>query len=140
MNALAQVLHVVGAVFVVGPMVVVPMLALAAIRRAQAEPLRGLAGAAIGFGAGAVVVGFLGFAVMATGSNEDWSFGTPWILTSVLLFAVGIVVHFSAVVPLLRRASRDPSTAIRWYAPLVTTSGIVGVLMLAVVLLMVAQP
>ncbi len=143
MPLLLQVLHVLGAVFVIGPMVLVPMLGLRAIRRNDAAQLAGLARSALGLGIASIVVAALGFAVMSTGEADDnWSLGLPWILWSVILYTVAAVVHLAVVVPVMTRASRPTSETSRLagYPLLAASSGLVGLLLAVTVVLMVAQP
>ena len=89
------------------------------------------------------MVAALGFGVMSTGEADDnWSFSTPWILWSAVLYAAAAVLHFSVVVPVMRsnlRLPADPARPAR-YGTLAASSGIVGLLLVAVVVLMVAQP
>ncbi|MEO8093613.1 MAG: DUF2269 family protein [Pseudolysinimonas sp.] len=142
MALILQVLHVVGAVFVIGPMVVVPMLGLRAIRTGDGLQIRGLARSAVGFGIGSIVVTAIGFGLMATQDEEPLTMATPWILWSLILFVIAIAIHFIVVVPLLLRAAtrtgEPPSSS--GYGPVAAASGIVSLLLLAIVILMVAQP
>jgi uncharacterized membrane protein len=137
-----HILHVVGAVFVVGPLAVIPMLGLRAIRTGDALQLRGLVRSAIGFGAGAVLVAGLGFGLMSVQTEDELSLATPWILWSAILFSLAALLHFSVVIPLLSRAAHLASNPPRssGYAPVAGSSGVVSLLLLAIVILMVAQP
>jgi len=138
-----HVLHVLGAVFVIGPMVLVPMLGLRAIRRNDSPQLASLARTALGLGIASFVVALLGFAVMGTGEADDhWSFSTPWILWSTVLYSVAVVVHLAVVVPVMRRSARPGADPVNpaGYPLLAASSGVVGLLLAATVVLMVAQP
>lgn len=143
MPLILHVLHVLGAVFVIGPMTVVPMLGLRAIRRSDPSQMRGLARSALGLGVASVVVAALGFGVMSTGEpDDDWSFTTHWILWSAIVYVAAAVVHFLVVVPVMFSNSRipaDPARSAR-YGTLAASSGLVGLLLVVVVILMVAQP
>ncbi len=143
MPTLFHVLHVVGAVFVIGPMALVPMLGLRAIRRNDPAQLAGLARSALGLGIASLLVAALGFAVMSTGDAKDhWSFTTTWILWSTILYTVAVVIHLAVIVPVMRRASRPASDTphLAGYRALAASSGVVGLLLVATVVLMVAQP
>ncbi|MEO5921262.1 MAG: DUF2269 family protein [Pseudolysinimonas sp.] len=142
MPLILHILHVAGAVFIVGPMVVVPMLGLRAIRTGDSLQLRGLVRSSIGLGIGTILVAVIGFGVMYTQTEDQLSVSTPWILWSLILLAIAIVLHFAVVVPLLSRAAArtgEPSRS-SGYGPVAGASGIVSLLLLVIVILMVAQP
>lgn len=143
MPLLLHVLHVVGAVFVIGPTAVLPMLALRTIRRGDSDGTRTLATSFLWFSIGAVVVALLGVGVMSTGElDDDWSFSTTWIAASMALFAVVALLNLAVVYPTLRRiggvggAEQGP----RAYPLLAGASGLSSLLLVAIVVLMVAQP
>lgn len=141
MGILLEVLHVAGAVFVVGPMVLLPMFALRAIRAGDGAQVRRFANSALGFGIATLVVGALGFGVMATTDpSENLSISTGWILVSVIAFAAAIVIHLAVVVPALRNADRDKGERSFGYALVATTSGTVAILLVLVVVLMITRP
>jgi uncharacterized membrane protein len=141
MSDLLEVLHVAGAVFIVGPMVILPMFALRAIRTGDGTQVRLLAGAALGFGIATVVVAALGFGVMAMAdADRGWSLATPWILISAIAVATACAVHLGVVVPALYGAAGDRGAGSFSYALIATTSGFVAVLMVIVVILMVVRP
>ena len=141
MSDLLEILHVAGAVFVVGPMVVLPMFALRAIRAGAGPQVRLLAGSSLGFGIAAIVVAVLGFGAMAMAdADRGWSVTTPWILTSVIAVAAACTVHLGVVVPALYGAAKERGTGSFGYALVATTSGLVAILMVVVVVLMVVRP
>lgn len=143
MGLVLDILHVLGAVFVIGPMTIVPMLALRAVRRKDAVQVQGLARSALGLGIGSLAVAVLGFGVMGTADPKyGLSVTTPWILWSIVLYAIAATVHLAVVVPLLRTAGRTSPDRMRaaGYGPLAATSGVVALLLVAVVILMVAHP
>ncbi|MEO8261622.1 MAG: DUF2269 family protein [Pseudolysinimonas sp.] len=143
MPLLLHVLHVVGAVFVIGPTAILPMFALRAIRRGDDEGLRGLTRSFLVFSIGSVVVAAIGFGVMSTGEPDDnWSMATPWIAGSIALFAVAALLNLAVVYPALRRITRvgGSESGSRLYPLIAGASGISALLLVAVVVLMVAQP
>jgi len=141
MGTLLEVLHVAGAVFVVGPMVLLPMFALRAIRAGDGTQVRRFANSSLGFGIATLVVGALGFGVMATSDpDENLSLSTGWILASVVAFAAAIIIHLAVVVPALRNADREEGERSFGYALVAATSGTVAILLVLVVILMVARP
>ena len=141
MSDLIELLHVAGAVFVIGPMATLPMLALRAIRTGDGTQTRLLARSSLGFGIAAVVVAALGFGALATAdSDRGWSLTTPWILLSVIAVTVACAVHLGVVVPALYGASGARGAGSFSYALVATTSGLVAILMVVVVVLMVVRP
>jgi uncharacterized membrane protein len=141
MSDLLEVLHIAGAVFVVGPMVVLPMFALRAIRLGAGTQVRLLAGSSLGFGIAAVVVAVLGFGVMSLAdADRGWSLTTPWILVSVIAVTAACAVHLGVVVPALYGATGERGAGSFGYALVATTSGLVAILMVGVVILMIVRP
>jgi uncharacterized membrane protein len=141
MSEILETLHVLGAVFVVGPMVVLPMFALRAIRAGNGTQVRLLAGSALGFGIATIVVAALGFGAMAMADPErGWTLATPWILSSAIAVAAGCAIHLGVVVPALYGATGERGAGSFGYALVATTSGVVAILMVVVVVLMVVRP
>ena len=140
MSDLLEILHIAGAVFVVGPMVVLPMFALRAIRAGDGTQVRLLAGSSLGFGIATIVVAVLGFGVLAMADPErGWSLTTPWILVSVVAATAACLVHLAIVVPALYAVRGERGTGFG-YALIATTSGVVAILMVVVVVLMIVRP
>ena len=141
MSDILEVLHVLGAVFIVGPMVILPMFALRAIRAGNGTQVRLLAGSALGFGIATIIVAALGFGVFAMAdADRGWTFATTWVLVSIIATTAASVVHLGVVVPALYGASGDRGASSFSYALIASTSGLVAILMLVVVVLMVARP
>ncbi|TXN28970.1 DUF2269 family protein [Lacisediminihabitans profunda] len=152
METLVNVLHVVGAVFIVGPMAILPMSAMRAIRARNASQVGLLAKSTNLFSLLSLVVVVLGFAVMGmTDPKEKLSMTTPWILISLILYAIAIALSLALVVPTLRRAAADlesagatpgsgAANAAPRYPAVAAGSGIVSLLLVAVVVLMVWRP
>ncbi|BCJ26042.1 DUF2269 family protein [Actinocatenispora sera] len=139
-------IHVVLAVFLVGPVAVLPMTALRAIRQRDAAGVRSGARQTAVFGFGSILVFLFGFGVM--GSKPDWfSFSDLWLLLSVIAYVVAIVLTLALVVPDLRRASRaleaDPVDDAKLAAlrgRISAIAGLASLLFLFIVVLMVARP
>jgi uncharacterized membrane protein len=155
METLVNVLHVVGAVFIVGPMAILPMSAMRAIRARNASQVGLLAKSTNLFSLLSLVVVVLGFALVGlTDPKEELSMTTPWILISVILYVVAIALSLALVVPTLRRAAADlesaaaapagtgagTAVAATRYPAIAAGSGIVSLLLVAVVVLMVWRP
>ena len=141
MSDLLEVLHVVGAVFIVGPMVILPMFALRAIRAGDGTQVRLLAGSALGFGIATIVVAALGFGVMAMAEMRIQGVVSAHPRSaSAIAVATACAVHLGVVVPALFGAAGDRGAGSFGYALIATTSGFVAVLMVIVVVLMVVRP
>jgi uncharacterized membrane protein len=80
-----NVLHEVGAVFIVGPMAILPMSAIRALRADNTSELATLAKSTRVFSLLSLIDVVLGFGVKGVSDPKDhFSFTTPWILTSVI--------------------------------------------------------
>lgn len=143
METLFAVLHVVAAIFIIGPMAVLPMVGLRSLRHGDSAQVALLARATGIFGWLSLVVALLGFGLVAFVDSEDnLTYTTPWLLTSIVLYAVAITLTLSGVEPLMRKAAArlaDGKLA-REYRPIVALSGISALLLVAVVVLMVWRP
>lgn len=155
METVIAVLHVVGAVFVVGPMAVLPMSALRAARSGDGHHVAALARSTAVFSYLSLIVFVLGFALVGLADEEyELSITTPWVLASIVLYLVAVAVSLFVVVPALRRAARDGdagaaatgdggasgAAAVAGRAAITAGSGTVAVLLVVVVILMVWKP
>jgi uncharacterized membrane protein len=146
MDTFLTALHVVGAVFVVGPMAVLPMTAMRAVRAGSGPVVELLAGSTRIFTLASLVVAFLGFGVLGViGKADKVSITTGWVLTSIVLYAVALLMSLIVVVPALEAAATalatggaDAGRAV--YGRIAASSGIVSLLLLAVTVLMVWRP
>lgn len=138
------ILHVVGAVFLVGPTAILPMSGLRAIRSGNAAQVATLARSTRLLALLTVVVVILGFALMGMAPAKDHlTIVTPWILISLLCWVVALALTLGLVVPTLHRAAEaltagGPSDT--RYPAVAAGSGIAALLLLVVVVLMVWRP
>jgi len=150
MDELWAVLHVVGSVFIVGPMAVLPMSAIRAVRAGSASQLETLAKSTELLSMVSIIVAVVGLPLM-WGSRHNLTLMTPWILASVVLYAVALLLNLFLVVPAIRRASArlnvsssPPAASAQGSnhgdAAISIGSGVVGLLLVAVVVLMVWRP
>jgi uncharacterized membrane protein len=144
MATLLNVLHVVGAVFLVGPMAILPMTALRALRAGEAGQVTTLARSTFVFSLLSLLVVVFGFGVMGLADERfNLSIGTPWILWSLILYAIALVLNLLVVVPAMRTAAEElgrgeaPRSG---YGRIAGASGVASLLLLAVVVLMVWKP
>ncbi|MTD16370.1 DUF2269 family protein [Nakamurella sp. YIM 132087] len=144
------VLHVVAAVFVIGPMAILPMTAMRAIRAEQGGQVAVLARSTFVFTAASLVVALLGFAVVPFVPEQyGTTLTTPWVLISIILYVVALALNLLAVVPALRSAAEHLQSAATGgqqnltdndYKRIAMTSGIVSLLLVAITVLMVWKP
>ncbi|MFC6354735.1 DUF2269 family protein [Luethyella okanaganae] len=150
METVFNVLHVVSAVFIVGPMAVLPQTALRALRADHREQVATLAKSTNIFSLLSLLVVVLGFGVMGMADEKyGLSFTTPWILWSVILYVIALGLNLFFVVPALNKAAAeshgaDGSVAAggrpSGYGAIAAGSGIVSLLLVVVVVLMVWKP
>lgn len=147
MNVLFNVLHVVAAVFIVGPMAILPMTAMRAVRAGNGAQVATLAKSTQIFAALSLLVVLLGFAVMGTSDPKyGTSITTPWVLWSLILWLVAGVLTGAVVVPAMRRAAAALEAASaggsepKGYPAIAAGSGVASLLLVAVVVLMVWKP
>jgi uncharacterized membrane protein len=157
-----KTLHVVAAVFLIGPLVVIPMSGLRAIRHGDLSAVRTAARQTGLYGLLSILVFALGAAVVPT-ESEHYNFGTPWVTISMTLFIVAVAVILGVTVPALTKAGSlleartapAPSTADgedAAPAPLTdsqldaargrvaASSGVASLLLVAITVLMVVKP
>ena len=146
MDTLLTALHVVAAVFLVGPMAVLPMTAMRAVRAGNGSVVELLARSTRVFSLGSLAVAFLGFGVLGVvGKTDKISVTTGWVLTSILLYVVALGLSLFVVVPALETAGSALATGgaeagRAVYGRIAASSGIVSLLLIAVTVLMVWRP
>ena len=137
----------VAAVFIVGPMAILPQTAMRAVRAKQGKMVQLLARSTMLFTLISLVVAVLGFGALATANDrENLSITTPWVLISLIAYLLAFALSLVAVVPALRSAAEhllNPATEDLQssdYRRIAMGSGVVALLLLVVVVLMVWQP
>ena len=146
MDTVLNVLHVVTAVFVVGPMAILPMTALRALRAGEWSMVATLSASTRVFSLASLLVAVLGFGVVgAAGPGSGLSLTTDWVLISIVLYLVALALSLSVVVPSMSRAAaaleeRRGEGARALYGRIAAGSGIVALLLVAVTVLMVWKP
>lgn len=145
METLFAVLHVTAAVFIIGPMAMLPMTALRAIRAGNADQVVSIARSTRVVSWLSLIVALIGFALVSFVDPEDkLTFGTPWLLASIIVYAVAVTVSLSLVAPLLGRAGHHlldgTAAGSGMYGRIAGFSGLVTLLLVAVVVLMVWRP
>lgn len=145
METLFSILHVVGAVFIVGPMAIVPMSGLRAVRAGEGAQATMLARTVTIFSYLSLIVVVFGFALLGVSDPKDnLSLATPWIWISILAYAIALALTLALVAPALRRSGRQlvkgEQVASSTYPRISAGSGVASLLLLTVVVLMVWRP
>ena len=150
MDTLFNVLHVVTGVFIIGPMAILPMTGMRAIRAGQPGPVMSLAKSINIFNLLSLVVVILGFGLIQI---SGFSFGDTWIWLSFVFYGVALALNVFLVVPALRTAAEAltegatgaasahlTGTKTPGYSRVALMSGIVTLLLVSTVVLMVWKP
>ena len=146
MNTLLVTLHVVAAVFIIGPMAILPQTALKAIRSGEGAIVERLARSTMIFSLLSLLVAVLGFGALSTDKTDGWTVSTPWVLIALIVYVVAVALSLLAVVPALRSAGEhllNPDTQNLQspdYKRIAMGSGVVSLLLVVVVVLMVWKP
>jgi uncharacterized membrane protein len=137
-------LHIVAAIFLVGPVIASGMTGLRALRTNDAAGARVVGRMTQVYGWSSLAVALLG-AAMVQGRDHGWHFtyGQNWIRVSVLLYLVALVLSVAVVSPTFNRAARiieagEPTGRVRLQATI--SAGSVSSLYLAIIVLMVYRP
>jgi len=145
MDTLINTLHIVTAVFIVGPMAILPMTAMRLVRAGQAGPVAVLAKSVSIFSLLSVLVAVLGFGALSMGG---YSFAAIWVWLSIVLYAIALALNLFLIVPSLRSAVEEltaregtgVSGKVAAYPRIAMGSGIATLLLVVVVVLMVWRP
>lgn len=148
MDTLFSILHVVSAVFIVGPMAILPMTAMRAVRAGNGAQVAVLAKSTSLMSLLSLLVVVFGFGVMGMSDPKyDLSVTTPWVLWSIILYLVALAISLFVVVPTMRKAAEALQTnegsaaaAPVKYPAIAAGSGVVALLLVAVTVLMVWKP
>ena len=105
MIKLVLTLHVLAAVFLIGPMAITPMMGMRAIRRHDARGVHEAARTTTLYTLLSLIVAALGFVVVSVGSKK-WAFGDAWIVISITLYIIAVVLAVAVVSPGLTHAAR----------------------------------
>jgi uncharacterized membrane protein len=156
METVLTILHVVGAVFLVGPMAILPMTAMRSVRAGDAKQVATLAKSTNLFSLLSLIVFVLGFGVMGMSDPKyKVSFADTWIWLSIVLYVIALLITLFLVVPTMRKAAAALGTGTATprgesdaavetraggYGAIAAGSGVASLLLLVVVILMVWKP
>ena len=101
------VIHVVLAIFLIGPLVAAANQVARELRGGSADTVRLLTRTVTIYGWASLLVGIVGFGLV----RDRFSFSDGWLIASIVLFVVASVLVLALLVPMLRRATA--STAAR---------------------------
>lgn len=134
-------LHVVAAIFLLGPLVFAISATPRAIRSGGADTLRFLVATTRVYAYGSVLVLLLGAG--AVQKKYDESFGQTWIWASIVMFVVALGLITGVVLPAQKKAVAlldDGESANDQLPSIGAAAGIAAVLFAATVFLMIYQP
>lgn len=164
MLKLLLLLHLLTAIFAIGPLVHAVTTASRGLRQADAPALASSARMAKIYSMASVLVVIFGFGLMSQKSHgkQLGSFGDTWIWLSLVLWVIAVVVTFVVIVPALERAAETITQAggsstdeqpggtrtetnvaaslKAQTARVAASGGVVGVIFAAIVVLMVYRP
>jgi len=122
-------------------MAILPMTAMRSLRAGQAGQVRTLAKSTTVFTLLSLIPFLVGFGLMGM---YKIPFDRTWVWLSIVLYLVAFVIALVLVVPAMRRAAAllegSESTAPSGYGMIAGGSGVVSLLLLAVVVLMAWKP
>lgn len=145
MNHLFFTLHMLFAIFIVGPLVYATTTAGRGLRTADTAAIASAVRTARVYGIASVLVVLTGMALASTKENghEVARFSETWIWVALILWLAAVAITLAVVVPGLRRAEAmlsrsEPVAALA--GRVAAAGGVVGLLFAAIVVLMVYQP
>lgn len=141
-------LHLLTAIFAIGPLVGAATTASRGLRKADASATAGAARTLTVYGYASVVVIIFGFGLMSATSpythKHVAEFSEPWIWISLLLWALSLALIFGLIVPALKQATATiggGGASVDSLTPRVAAGGgLIGLIYLAIIILMVYQP
>lgn len=167
MHTFLVLLHVLAAVFLIGPLVMAPMYGLRALRLGDAGGVHNAARQTMLYGLLSLVVFAFGTLAVAT-TDEDYTFGSVWVTVSMTLYILTLLLVLLVVAPALGKVAKlltapepededaeptaTPLVPLAAQAPevkglldglrgrIAASSGIVAVLVLVTTALMVLKP
>jgi uncharacterized membrane protein len=95
------VIHVVLAIFLVGPLVAAANQAARALRSGSGDTVRLLARSVTLYGWASLLVGIVGFGLV----RDRFSFSDGWLIASIVLFVLASVLVLALLAPMLRGAT-----------------------------------
>ncbi|MDQ1729918.1 MAG: hypothetical protein QOK10_77 [Pseudonocardiales bacterium] len=141
MRHLLQTLHILFAIFAVGPLVHAATTASRGVRQADGHAVATAARTVRIYGYASLLVALFGFGLVQP--KYDHQFSDTWIWLSVVLYVVALAVLFAVLQPSLQRAATalaEGSSAQPLNARIAASGGVIGLLFAVIVVLMVYKP
>lgn len=141
MHTFLLALHVLTAVFAIGPLVHAATTASRGVRRGDAAATAASARIARVYGYASVIVVLLGLSLVRP--KWDAQFGDTWVWLSLVLWAVALVLVLVLIAPALDRATRliaAGEQARGLTAQVAAAGGAVGLIFAGIVFLMIYRP
>lgn len=136
MDTVFNILHVAAAVFLIGPIAILPMISLHSLRAGDRKTTAATARTLRLFSYLSLLVIVTGFAIMGMADPAyNLSITTPWVLASLVLYVGATLLTLAVVVRSFQR-STAPNSYVRALAGSVVSS----LALLAAVVLMVWKP
>jgi uncharacterized membrane protein len=138
MHDFLMTLHVVAAIFIIGPLVATMNGGARVLRGGDTAQLRSLARLVTIYGRSSLLVVVFGAALVQKKYDNDW--GDAWIIVSLVLYVVATALVVGLLAPLLHRAAAggDGAAALAGRAAMV--AGIGSLCYVAIAVLMVYRP
>lgn len=143
MYIIFAVVHVALAVFIVGPMAILPMVGMKSMRTGQREQVLSVAKSTRLFSWLSILVVVFGYGLLGMGDSAG-DVTDMWVLVSIGAWLIALLLSLIVVAPKMIKAA-EPRTDIseakpRGYAPVAAASGISTLMLIIVVVMMVWQP
>jgi uncharacterized membrane protein len=129
----ALVVHVVLAIFLIGPLVAAANQVPRALRAGSGDNVRLLSRTVTVYGWASLLVAVVGLGLV----RDRFSFSDGWLIASIVLFVVASVLVLGLLVPLLRGATGDTAPLAPRAA---AVAGIAGLCYVAIAVLMAWKP
>jgi len=105
MHTFLVLLHVLAAVFLIGPLVIAPMFGLRALRLGAADAVRDAARQTTLYGLLSLTVFAFGVLAVAT-EEDDYTFRSIWVNVSMTLYILALLLVLGVLAPSLGKAAR----------------------------------
>jgi uncharacterized membrane protein len=105
MFKLLLTLHLLFAIFLIGPLTMIPMTAMRSIRHRNAANLQSAARQTMIYGLASILVFLIGFGLVAV-RPDRFSLAAPWLTISMTLYIVALLVVFLVLIPGLRKSAK----------------------------------
>jgi len=138
-------LHLLTAIFAIGPLVHASTTASRGLRQKDAAALASSARVIKIYSIASVIVVIFGFGLMSSKSpygNHDTvaSFSEPWIWISTLLWIAAVGLCHALVIPPLEKSAKDVEQAPALVGKVAAGGGLIGIIFAVIVVLMVYRP